>query len=64
MQFLSQKAMKRQAVANFLAEHPNPMTIKPYEDLPDEVDEVCLTQTSFEGKVWQLVFDGVSRMGP
>ena len=32
--------------------------------LLDEVTEVCLTQTSFEGQVWQLFFDGVSRTGP
>jgi len=43
MQFLSQKAVKQQTVADFLAEHPDPRTIKLYEDLPDEVAEVCLT---------------------
>jgi len=49
MQFLPQKAVKEQAVTDFLAEHPNPRMTKLYEDLPDEVVEVCLTQTSFEG---------------
>jgi len=47
MQFLPQKAVKGQAVANFLAEHSNPRATKFYEDLPDEVAEVCLTQMSF-----------------
>ena len=43
MQFLPQKAGMGQAVANFLAEHPDPRVTKLYEDLPDEVAEVCLT---------------------
>ena len=41
---------KGQAVADFLAEHPDPRAAKLYEDLPDEVAEVCLTETSFDGK--------------
>ena len=64
MQFLPQKVVKRQAVTDFLAEHPDPTATKFYEDLPDEVVEVCLTQTSFERQVWQLFFDGASRTGP
>ena len=64
MQFLPQRAMKGQAVADFLAEHLDLRTTKLYEDLPDEVTEVCLTQTSFEGQVWQLLFDGASITGP
>ena len=63
MQFLPQKIVKGQAVADFLAEHPDPRVTKLYENLPDEVAEVCLTETSFEGQVWQLFFDGASRMG-
>jgi len=51
MQFLPQKATKGQAMADFLAEHPDPRATKLYEDLPDEVAEVCLIQTSFEGQV-------------
>jgi len=43
MQFLPQKAMKGQAVADFLAVYPDPRVTKFYEDLPDEVAEVCLT---------------------
>ena len=49
MHFLPQKAIKGQAVADFLAELPDPRVTKLYEDLPDEVAEVCLTQTSYEG---------------
>jgi len=49
MQFLPQKAIKGEAVADFLAEHPDLRVTKLYEDLPDEVVEVYLTQTSFKG---------------
>jgi len=49
MQFLPQKAMKGQAVTDFLSKHPDPRMTKLYEDLPDEIAEVYLTQTSFEG---------------
>ena len=51
MHFLPQKVMKGHAVADFLAEHPDPRAIELYEDLSDKVAEVCLTQTSFEGQV-------------
>ena len=64
MQFLSQKAAKGQVVTDFLTEHPVPRAIEFYEDLPNEVAEVCLTQTFFEGQVCQLFFDGASRTGP
>jgi len=64
MQFLSQKAVKGQTVTDFLAEHLDLRMTKLYEDLPDEVTEVCLTQTSFEEQVWQLFFDDASRTGP
>jgi len=40
---MPQKAVKGQAVADFLAEHPDPRTIKIYEDLRDEIAEVCMT---------------------
>ena len=56
--------MKGQAVADFLAEHLDPRVTKLYEDLSDEIAEVCLTQTSFEGQVWQLFLDGASRTSP
>ena len=56
--------MKGQAVADFLAEYPNSRAIELYEDLLDEVAEVCTTQTSFGRQVWQLFFDGALRTGP
>jgi len=55
--------VKGHAVADFLAEHPDPRATKLYEDLPDQVTEVYLTQTSFEGQVWQPFFDTASRTG-
>ena len=64
MQFLPQKVIKGQAVANFLAEHPDPRTTKLYEDLPDEIAEVYMTQMSLEEQVWKLFFDGASRTSP
>ena len=58
---LATKAVKWQAVADFLAEDPDQRATKLYEDLPDEVAEVCLTQTYFEEQVWQLFFNGASK---
>ena len=58
------KSREGTAVTDFLTEHPDLRATKLYEDLPDEVAEVYLTQTSFEGQVWQLFFGGASRMGP
>ena len=43
MQFLPQKAVKGQAVVDFLAAHSDPRMMKLYEDLPDEIIEVCMT---------------------
>ena len=48
MRLQPQKAVKGQAVADFLAEHPDPKATELYEVLPDEVAEVCTTQTFFE----------------
>lgn len=61
---MPRKATKGQAIANFLADHPVPESLKLYEDLPDEIAEVCITQASFEEQVWQLFFDGESRTSP
>ena len=47
MLFLPQKVVKGHAVADFLAEHPDPKATELYEDLSEEVAKVCLTQTSF-----------------
>jgi len=52
MQFLSQKATKGQAVEDFLVKHPNQRITKLYEDLLDEIAEVCITHTSFEVQVF------------
>jgi len=52
MRFLSQKVVKGQAVADFLAKPADLRITKLYEDLPDEKAEVCITQTSFEEQVW------------
>ena len=56
--------MKGQAVVDFLAEHPDPRATKLYEDLPDEIAEVYMTQMSLEEQVWKLFFDGASRTSP
>ena len=51
MQFLSQKAIKGKSMADFLADHSDPRKTKFYEDLIDEIAEVCITQTSFEEQI-------------
>jgi len=56
--------MKGQTVADFFGWVFRFKDNKLYKDLPNEVAEVCLTQTSFEGQVWQLFFDDASRTGP
>ena len=61
---MPQKAIKGQALADFLADHPIPESSKLHEDIPDEIAEACMTQVSFEEQVWQLFFDGASRTGP
>ena len=60
MIFISQKAVKGQALAEFLATHPVPEHSKLHEDIPDEVFESNVTS---EDEVWQMFFDGVSRIG-
>ena len=61
MQFMPQKTMKGQAVADFLVDQLVPGTSKLYDDLPDDIVEVNLINTSSEEHVWQLFFDGASR---
>ena len=48
MQFMPQKAVKRQIVTDFLADHPIPGTSKIYDDLPDEIAEVNIINASSE----------------
>ncbi|XP_020254135.1 uncharacterized protein LOC109831209 [Asparagus officinalis] len=62
MQFMPQKAVKGQALADFLADHPVPGPSRLYEDLPDEVAEACVAQEVMQ--VWKLFFDGASRANP
>ncbi|XP_062099706.1 uncharacterized protein LOC133805538 [Humulus lupulus] len=53
--FVPQKAIKGQALADFLVAHPIPDNMELREDLPDE--EVFTVETSS----WQLFFDGGAR---
>ena len=61
---MPQKAIKGQAVAEFLTDHPVPGNSKLYDDLPNKIVEVDIINTSSEEQVWQLFFDGASRMSP
>ena len=61
MTFVPQKAIKGQALADFLAAHPIIETSKLYEDILDKVIEPNMTSSD---DVWQLFFDGTSRTGP
>ena len=61
MLFVSQKAVKGQALAEFMAAHPVPESSKLHEDIPDEAFE---SNTTSEDEVWQMFFDGASRIGP
>ncbi|XP_062074983.1 uncharacterized protein LOC133778990 [Humulus lupulus] len=53
--FVPQKAIKGQALADFLAAHPALDNMEFHEDLPDE--EVFTIETSS----WQLYFDGAAK---
>jgi len=61
---MPQKAVKGQASTDFLADHPVSGILKLYNDLPDEIVEVNLINTSSEEQVWHLFFDGASRTNP
>ena len=61
MLFVPQKAVKGQALAEFLAAHPVPESSKLHEDIPDEVFESNITS---EDEVWQMFFDKPSRISP
>ena len=54
MIFTLQKAVKGQALAEFLAAHPVPENSKLHEDILDEVFESNITS---EEEVWQMFFD-------
>ncbi|XP_020245394.1 uncharacterized protein LOC109823524 [Asparagus officinalis] len=59
---ISKKAVKGQALADFLPNHLVSESSKLYEDLQDEVTEACVTQEII--LVWRLFFDGASRANP
>ena len=60
MAFVPQNAIKGQALVYFLSDHLVPETSKLHEDIPDEVIEA---NTTSDDEVWQMFFDGASRMG-
>jgi len=47
---MSQKAIKGQVVADFLADHPVLGTSKLYDDLPNEIAEINLINASQKNK--------------
>ena len=61
MTFVPQKAIKGQAFADFLTAHSVSKTSKLHEDILDEVIKANMIS---EDEVWQMFFDGASRMGP
>jgi len=58
MTFVPQKAIKGQALADFLVAHPVPESSKLHEDILNEVNEANITSSD---DVWQLFFDGKNR---
>jgi len=58
---MPQKAIKGQAVADFLTDHPVSGTLKLYDYLSDEITKVNLIDASSEEQVWQLFFAEASR---
>jgi len=60
MLFVAQKAIKGQALVDFLAAHPILESSKLHEDIPDELFESNMIS---EDEVWQVFFDGASRTG-
>jgi len=61
---MQQKAVKGQAVADFLADHLVLGISKLYDDLPGEITEANIINVSSEEQVWQLFFDRALRMNP
>ena len=47
-----------------MAENPASRLEKLYEDIPDEVAEIHTVQKTLEDQVWQMFFDGASRVNP
>ena len=61
MTFIPHKAIKSQALVDFLATHPVLETLKLHKDVPGEVIEANMTS---KDEVWQMFFNYASRMGP
>jgi len=61
MTFVLQKAIKGQALTDFLTAHTVPETSKLHEDISDEVIEANMTSSD---DAWQLFFDYASRTRP
>ncbi|WP_420092861.1 hypothetical protein, partial [Paenibacillus apiarius] len=60
LKFKLQKAVKGQAIADFLADHLVFESSKLHEDMPNETGEANTTSAN---EVWQMYFDKSSRMG-
>jgi len=61
MLFVPQKAVKGQALADFLVAHPVPESSKLHEEISDEIFESNMIS---EDEVWQMFIDGALRIGP
>ncbi|XXG72997.1 hypothetical protein AAC387_Pa07g1981 [Persea americana] len=59
IRYVPQKAIKGQALADFLAEHPLPKDSPLRDDLPDE--PVYSVETSLSNASWDMYFDGATR---
>ncbi|XXG41962.1 hypothetical protein AAC387_Pa01g2323 [Persea americana] len=59
IRYVPQKAIKGQALADFLAEHPLPKDSPLSDDLPDE--PVYSVETSSPNASWNMYFDGATR---
>ena len=59
IRYVPQKAIKGQALADFLAEHPLPKDSPLKDDLPDE--PVYIMETSLPNVSWNMYFDGATR---
>jgi len=58
MAFVPRKAIKGQALADFLTAHPVSETSKLHKDILNKVIEANITS---DDEVWQMFFDGTSR---
>ncbi|XXG59262.1 hypothetical protein AAC387_Pa04g1373 [Persea americana] len=59
IRYVPQKAIKGQALADFLVEHPLPKDSPLRDDLPDE--PVYSVETSSPNASWNMYFDGATR---